>query len=222
MAIYSTPVLDVSSRLAAKKKTASKKASAQPVPTPNPVEAAPLEETPQQKRNRLARERRAQQKQALLDQQEGVTLATGKIKPVVKDTAQPVYTPPAEKQVIPRKRKTPPPPPSVDSHPEGPPVNGSASTSTEVALEPISDEEMEKKIRKKKQKKVWNDPTEPPRWYTSLLTDVIKAKIEHDGEKASKKIVKETSEEVAKEKWADPCERERQDKLFNQIFRSMY
>lgn len=241
MPIYSTPVHDVSSRLAAKKKQSSRTVSLPPTngtngthgtkgkkkAASNPPEVAPRVETAQDRRNRMARERRAKEKQAKLDAAQGVTLATGKVQPPVRDVRDPVYKPPKDKDVIKGKRMSPTPDPPVpspeptpDPHPEPAP-----DPEPEPEPEPDSDETLVKKKQRKRRRVAWpamEDPTEPPKWYTSLLTDVIKTKINYDGEKASKKIVKETSEEVAKEKWADPAERERQDKLFNQIFNSMY
>lgn len=83
-----------------------------------------------------------------------------------------------------------------------------------------------KKTKRVKKDGKWpaanEEPSEPPAWYTRLLTEVIKTKLETHGEKASAKAIKTTGDEVAREQWSQPAERERvranQDKLYNQMF----
>ncbi len=260
MAIYSESVPDLAQRVASKKKRPSAAAAREPTPQP-PV----LAETAQERRNRLARERRARQRQEKLDAENGVTLATGKIQPVIKDRQHPIHMSPTQKDVIPattpsasstvrgaapttvapdpptsdggsipssspsrssRGRKTTPSPvPAPVSPPAagGDLPNGHHHTHpSSSSPPPLADDVGPSKPTKRA--KVWpsiDNPDEPPKWYTSLLTDVIKAKLDQTGEKTSKRVLKETSEEVAKEKWADPAERQKQDKLFHQIFRRM-
>lgn len=65
---------------------------------------------------------------------------------------------------------------------------------------------------------------EPPKWYTKLLTEIVKVKVDEAGEKVSKKVMEATGHDVATERWADPAQRDKirasQDRLYNEIFGS--
>lgn len=65
---------------------------------------------------------------------------------------------------------------------------------------------------------------EPPKWYTKLLTEIVKVKVDEAGEKVSKKVMEAAGHDVATERWADPAQRDKirasQDRLYNEIFGS--
>lgn len=251
MSIYSSPVKSVAARAASKQQAQEqkKKKPELALTETQPHDEQLENETPQEKRNRLARERRARLKQEKADAENGVTLATGKITPIVRDELDAVLKPPINKMVVggggAGGKKVQKQTASISIE------NGAAETTAAVSTptDHTASSSKERVPLKRKngesgdmetsnepdeggpaippKKKRWprvpvEDAEEPPKWYTSLLSDVIKHKIDQAGEKATKKVIKETSEEVAKEKWADPMERGRQDKLFNQIFRSVY
>jgi hypothetical protein len=246
MAIYSTPLADIAKRVAAKKNTPKKNPANGFVGKVDPVIAKLSKEEQREHKNRLARERRARAKQALADVKAGVTLATGHTVPPTVDPTDPVHVPPRQKETVPaRKRKSPPaavqqqvkhltPPPSVSSSCEDSEEDddggdhGDDAAADDEQVEPEEEPEPpKKKVRVVREPAPVPVPVapgsdEPPRWYTNLLTEIVRMKTEEAGEKASKKIIKETGDEIAKEKWADPLEREKtranQDKLYNQMF----
>lgn len=241
MAIYSTSIAELTRRVASK--TSGKKHNK---PKAN-------EETARERTNRLARERRARKKQEELDHAAGVTLATGKVDMPVRDESDLVHVQPKEKAAVPRpspsapatpqtkkKGKQPAAAPAPDESEDAaskenqepddagvdqPEEEEQDSTDTEEEQDDANIEKppVKKKRRRTQSRSSSSFPDTPPKWYTKLLTEVIKTKMTEAGEKASAKAIKETGDEMAKERWADPEEqakmRASQDKLYSQIFR---
>ena len=250
MTIYSMPIGDLTQRIAKKQAQLKNEKAGPTAPATNgtrkrkvqftePAAAAnsppPTEngETPNERRNRLARERRALQKQAKLDAEAGVTLATGKAQPPVKDLAQPTFKTPSKKDAVPATMLTASTTNVTSEEEPSPPLPALPAKTTTTTTAAVNDDEEEEETPRKSRWPVppktsrrknpgTHDDTEPPTWYTRLLTEVIKTKMDEVGEKASKKVIKETTEEIAKDRWASPEERERvrgnQDKLYNQMF----
>lgn len=229
MAIYSTSIAELTRRVAAKTATPKKKAKAAAAAHEKEPEPA---ETPRERTNRLARERRARKKQEDLDHAAGVTLATGQVEMPVRDPKDTKHVSPKEKTVIPARRQSP-----ASDAAAAPAAVHETNGHIAEEIENGTDEEDEETVdedapppaalpappRQKKVKVHHSFPEEPPKWYSNLLKEVIKTKLHEAGEKASAKAIKETGDEMAKERWADPEEqakmRASQDKLYSQIFR---